>query len=126
DGLPDIYICNTIYKDSSRRRYILYVNQGAGKDGIPRFKDESAEYGLDIHVQSNMASFFDYDNDGDLDMYLTVNEVDPTDNTSQFKPVLKDGTGRSTGRLYRNDWDPVLKHGVFHDVSMQAGIKIEG
>src|ERR1700760_2340263 len=35
DGLPDIYICNTIYKDSLRRRNILYVNQGVGQDGIP-------------------------------------------------------------------------------------------
>jgi len=73
-----------------------------------------------------MASFFDYDNDGDLDMYLTVNEVDPKDNTSTFRPIIKDGSFHSTGRLYRNDWDPVLKHPVFHDVSKQAGILIEG
>ncbi len=45
------------------------------KDGIPHFKEMAAEYGLDIHVQSTMANFFDYDNDGDLDMYLTVNEA---------------------------------------------------
>src|SRR6266542_5296748 len=75
DGLMDIYICNTIYKDSLRKRNILYVNQGKDKEGIPHFKDMAAEYGLDIHVQSTMASFFDYDNDGDLDMYLTVNEA---------------------------------------------------
>src|SRR6478609_8374959 len=75
DGLPDIYICNTIYKDSLKRRNILYINQGLDKDGIPHFKDMAAEYGLDIHVQSTMASFFDYDNDGDLDMYLAVNEA---------------------------------------------------
>ena len=75
DGLMDIYICNTIYKDSLRRRNILYINQGIDKNGIPHFKEMAAEYGLDIHVQSTMASFFDYDNDGDLDMYLTVNEA---------------------------------------------------
>src|SRR5438874_1688162 len=37
DGLPDIYICNTIYKDSLRRRNILYINQGVDKEGIPHF-----------------------------------------------------------------------------------------
>ncbi|MBS1933691.1 MAG: VCBS repeat-containing protein, partial [Bacteroidetes bacterium] len=84
DGLMDIYICNTIYKDSLRRRNILYVNQGIDKDGIPHFKDMAAEYGLDIHVQSTMASFFDYDNDGDLDMYLTVNEASNGNNPSDF------------------------------------------
>src|SRR5882757_477494 len=35
DGLMDIYICNTIYKDSLRRRNVLYVNQGTDKDGVP-------------------------------------------------------------------------------------------
>ena len=84
DGLMDIYICNTIDKDSMKRRNILYINQGVGKDGIPHFKDMAAGYGLDIHVQSTMASFFDYDNDGDLDMYLTVNEASNGDNTSTF------------------------------------------
>src|SRR5438105_3092425 len=85
DGLMDIYICNTIYKDSLRRRNILYVNQGMDKDGVPHFKDLAAEYGLDIHVQSTMASFFDYDNDGDIDMYLTVNEASNGYNSSVFK-----------------------------------------
>src|SRR6476660_4001890 len=56
DGLVDIYICNTIYKDSMRRRNILYINQGIDKEGIPHFKDMAADYGLDIHVQSTMAS----------------------------------------------------------------------
>jgi hypothetical protein len=126
DGLLDIYVCNTLLNDSAKRRNLLYVNQGVDKNGVPHFKEMAKEYGLNAEVYSTMASFFDYDNDGDLDMYLTVNEVDPIDNTSQFRPVIKDGTARSTGRLYRNDWDPVLKHGVFHDVSMQAGIKIEG
>ena len=127
DGLPDIYICNTIYKDSLRRRNILYVNQGVDKDGIPHFRDMAREYGLDIHVQSTMASFFDYDNDGDLDMYLTVNEASNGYNSSVFSQRHENAnTGHNRGRLFRNDMDPVLQHPVFHDVSDQAGIKYEG
>jgi len=73
-----------------------------------------------------MAAFFDYDNDGDLDMYLAVNEIIPTNNPSVFRPKITDGSFPSTGRLYRNDWDPVLKHPVFKDVTKQAGVTIEG
>ncbi len=126
DGWPDIYVCNTLLNDPKKRRNLLYINQGPDKNGVPHFKEMAKEYGLDLTVHSTMASFFDYDNDGDLDLFLTVNEVDPADNTSVFRPLLKDGSSKSTGRLYRNDWDPVLKHPVFHDVSKQAGILIEG
>src|SRR6266487_3119819 len=104
DGLMDIYICNTIYKDSLRRRNILYVNQGIDKDGIPHFKDMAVEYRLDIHVQSTMASFFDYDNDGDLDMYLTVNEASSGYNPNRFGRTANKISNRSRGRLYQNDW----------------------
>ncbi|QEM04483.1 VCBS repeat-containing protein [Mucilaginibacter rubeus] len=125
DGLPDIYVCNTITKDSLKRRNILYVNQGKGNDGIPHFKDEAAEYGLEAGAQSTMASFFDYDNDGDLDMYLTVNSA-----TASYNPNLFGNSNytanHSRGRLYRNDWDEKLHHGVFHDVSAQAGINLDG
>jgi len=126
DGLLDIYVCNTLLNDSVKRTNLLYINQGPDKNGVPHFKEMAKEYGLNIKVHSTMASFFDYDNDGDLDMYLTVNEAQSSDNTSSFRPIVKDGSKRSTGRLYRNDWDPVLKHPVFHDVSKQAGILIEG
>jgi len=125
DGLMDIYICNTIYQDSLRRRNILFVNQGIDKEGIPHFKDMAAEYGLDIHVQSTMANFFDYDNDGDLDMYLTVNEASNADNPSAFL-IRNQKKTPSMGRLFRNDWDSTLGHPVFHDVSETAGIKYEG
>src|SRR5450631_1398288 len=120
DGLMDLYVCNTIYKDSLRRRNILYVNQGLDKEGIPHFKDMAAEYGLDIHVQSTMASFFDYDNDGDLDMYLTVNEASNGNNPSSFIHRNSRNGPPSIGRLYRGDMDTVLKHPVFHDVSSEA------
>jgi hypothetical protein len=121
DGLADIYICNTIYKDSLRRRNILYVNQGTDKNGIPHFKDMAAAYGLDIHVQSTMANFFDYDNDGDLDMYLVVNEASNGYDQSVFgKNNNNIIQASSRGRLYRNEMNAGLKHPVFHDVSAEA------
>ena len=75
DGWPDIYVCATINPKGERRKNILYINQGLDKDGIPHFKDMAAEYGLADTSFSTMAAFFDYDNDGDLDMYLVVNEI---------------------------------------------------
>jgi hypothetical protein len=126
DGLMDIYICNTLYKDPLKRRNILYINLGADKDGIPHFKDMAAEYGLDIRVQSTMASFFDYDNDGDLDMYLTVNEASNDYVSSVFMDQDRASGGPNRGRLFRNDWDPRSGHAVFHDVSDSAGILFEG
>jgi len=127
DGLPDIYVCNTIYDDSLKRKNLLYINQGPDKDGIPHFKEMAKEYGLDICTYSTMASFFDYDNDGDLDMYLTVNNANAAYNPSVFRPTGGHGSDIITGRLYRNDWDSTLHHPVFHEVTKQAGLdKISG
>jgi len=39
DGLPDIYVCNTLLNDSAKRRNLLYVNQGPDKNGVPHFKE---------------------------------------------------------------------------------------
>lgn len=125
DGLMDIYVCNTIYPDSAKRQNLLYINQGVSKDGIPHFKEMAKEYGLAAGTESTMASFFDYDNDGDLDMYLTVNNASASYNPSIFGG--KQGKQLITGRLYRNDWDSTLHHPVFHDVSRQAGVdKLSG
>ncbi|WP_235854074.1 VCBS repeat-containing protein [Mucilaginibacter terrenus] len=126
DGLADIYVCNTLLNSPLKRMNLLYINQGPDKQGVPHFKEDAKGYGLNINVHSTMASFFDYDNDGDLDMYLTVNEAQSTDNTSAFRALAKDGSARSTGRLYRNEYNRALKHPVYKDVSQQAGILIEG
>jgi hypothetical protein len=126
DGWLDIYVCATISNNPEKRRNLLYINQGVDKNGIPHFKEMAKEYGLDDTVYSTMATFFDYDNDGDLDMYLVVNEIPKGYNANLFKPIVTDGTFPSTGRLYRNDWNDSLKHPVFTNVSKQAGITIEG
>ena len=126
DGLPDIYVCTSMSNDVSKRKNILYINQGNDAKGIPHFKDMAAEYGLDDTTHSTMAYFFDYDNDGDLDMYLVVNQGVRTDNPVSFRKIITDGSHPSTGRLYRNDFDQKLGHPVFTNVSKQAGILTEG
>ena len=126
DGLLDIYVCATISPDPKKRQNLLYINQGLNKQGIPVFKEMAAEYGLNDESYSTMAYFFDYDNDGDLDVYIVVNEMDPENNPSVYRPKIKDGSAPSTGRLYRNDWDAKLGHPVFTNVTKQAGVTIEG
>ena len=126
DGWLDMYVCASMSKDPDKRKNLLYVNQGNNKNGIPKFKEMAAEYGLDDTTHSTMAAFFDYDNDGDLDMYLVVNQILNNDIPSVFRPKITDGSYPSTGRLYRNDWNTQLKHPVFTNVSKDAGITIEG
>lgn len=126
DGWPDIYVCATIYADAEKRKNLLYVNQGNNAEGIPVFKEMAAEYGLDDDSHSTMATFFDYDNDGDLDVYITVNEIVEGENPSVYRKRITDGSWPSTGRLYRNDWKDSVGHAFYTNVSMQAGITIEG
>jgi hypothetical protein len=126
DGLMDIYVCNTISPDSNQRRNLLYINQGIDKDGVPHFKEMAKEYGLDATIQSTMATFFDYDNDGNLDMYLTDNEANDSYYPNVFGHKGSKAKNGSMGRLYHSVWDPQLKHLVFHDASAQAGINING
>lgn len=126
DGWMDIYVSVSMAKDPEKRRNLLYINQGLDKNGVPVFKEMAKEYGLDDTTHSTMAAFFDYDNDGDLDMYLVVNQIINSNNPSVFRPKITDGSFPSTGRLYRNDWDSTLKHPVFKDVTKEAGVTIEG
>ncbi|HEX9513018.1 MAG TPA: VCBS repeat-containing protein [Puia sp.] len=126
DGWPDIYVCASVKSDPKLRQNLLYINQGNDKNGIPHFKEMAAGYGLNDTTHTTMAAFFDYDNDGDLDLFLAVNTIPRGENPGQFRPIHKDGSYPSTCRLYRNDWNDSLKHPVFSDVSRQAGINLEG
>ena len=126
DGWMDMYVCVSMEKDPQKRQNLLYINQGLDKNGVPVFKESAAEYGLNDTTHSTMASFFDFDNDGDLDMYLVVNVILREFNPSAFRPKITDGSFPSTGRLYRNDWDSTLHHPVFKDVTKEAGVTIEG
>jgi hypothetical protein len=126
DGLQDIYISATLRKKPEDRINILYINQGLNKNNIPVFREQAAEYGLDDSSHSTQAVFFDYDNDEDLDVYIVVNELNERYSPYMFRPVMKNGSNSSTGKLFRNDWNDSLKHPFFTDVSKPAGIQTEG
>lgn len=126
DGWMDIYICATLLRDPKLREHLLYINQGADKNGVPVFKDMAAEYGLADNSHGTMAAFFDYDNDGDLDVYLANNEIVKNDYPNRFRQALKDGSHPNTDKLFRNDYNATLKHPFFTNVSKEAGILQEG
>lgn len=124
DGLKDIYLCASIYKNGERRKNLLYVNQGLDANKVPVFKEMAAEYGLADTSFSVHAAFFDYDNDGDLDMYLVTTKLAKRDaNTFSNR---RDSTHKDYDKLFRNDWNDSLKHPVYTDVSKEAGIQHPG
>ncbi|WP_215223136.1 VCBS repeat-containing protein [Echinicola shivajiensis] len=114
DGLQDIYYCYSGPGDNPVRRNELYLN-----NGDMTFREAAEEFGLDaVGTFSTQASFFDYDNDGDLDMFLLNHGktfYNPTFNTTQLRSTRHPQYGN---RLYRNDG------GKFTEVSEDA--KLDG
>lgn len=126
DGLMDIYVSAAVLLPVEDRKNLLYINKGVDKTtGVPVFEEEAEAYGLADNSSTQMTAFFDYDNDGDLDAYILVNELDGT-YPNEFRPIHTDGSWPNTDKLLRNDWNDSLKHPVFTDVSKEAGITIEG
>lgn len=126
DGWQDIYVSTTLLLDSAKRENILYINQGLNAEGVPTFKNRAREYGLNDNSHTTQSAFFDYDNDGDLDVYLAVNVFAPHDNPNTYRPIARNGEHLNTDRLYENRWDSTRHHPVFTNVSRKAGILQEG
>ncbi|MCE7065720.1 VCBS repeat-containing protein [Dyadobacter sp. CY326] len=126
DNLLDIYVCSSVRDVARERENLLYVNQGLDKNKVPVFKEMGKEYGIADTTHTTNAAFFDYDNDGDLDLFLVVNEMDDNNFPNKYHQKIVDGSSKRTDRLYRNDWNADLKHPVFTNISKEAGILIEG
>jgi hypothetical protein len=123
DGYDDIYICTYGKNLLSRSKNLLFINQQN-----LTFKEKAMEYGLADTSYSSQAAFFDYDKDGDLDMYL-ANYTFNNSNVSANYIISRDRSGNSPAndRLYRNDGDSLhFGHPFFTDISLQAGIKDDG
>lgn len=116
DGLLDIYVCRVGQYETLHSKNQFLINTGIDKNGIPHFVDKAKEYGLDFSGFSTQSAFFDYDNDGDLDMFLLNHSVHQNNN---FRPrdVFKGTYDSLSGdRIFRNDGNH------FRDVTKQTGI----
>ncbi len=112
DGFLDIYVCKSADGNPERRRNILLMN-----NGNLTFTNKAKEYGLDDIGYSTQASFFDYDNDGDLDMFLLNHSLIEISNTIGINPALRNARDPNfSNKLFRND---SLR---FTDVGEAAGI----
>jgi hypothetical protein len=109
DGRLDIYVSGVSYL-TMHGRNILYINNGDGT-----FSDRTRELGLEHVGYSTQALFFDYDGDGDLDMYL-LNHSTHSERTIGRRPDRNERNPRAGDKLFRNDG------GHFTDVSAHAGI----
>ena len=118
DGWMDIYVSYSGPVKKENLSEELYINQGCGKDGVPVFVEKAAEYGLDSKFTFTMQSaFFDFDGDGDLDMFQCNHAqryYSPFFNTEEVRNKRHPQFG---SRLYRNDG------GHFEDISEAAGIR---
>ena len=112
DGWLDIYVCKSgSIKQRKARQNKLYINQ---KDNT--FKEEALKYGLKDYSFSTQAYFFDYDKDGDLDMYMVNHSLDTNQDLYLQPQDLPSITKDDIDRLYRND------DGIYKDVTKASGI----
>jgi len=111
DGWTDIYVCNSGNVESDERHNELYIN-----NGDLTFTERAAEYGIDDQAYSTHGAFFDYDRDGDLDLYLLNNSFKAIGSfkLSDNQRMVRDSIGGD--KLFRND------NNHFTDVTEEAGI----
>ncbi|MEO6814027.1 MAG: VCBS repeat-containing protein [Ginsengibacter sp.] len=117
DGLLDIYICRVGKYETLNSQNQLLICQGIDKNGVPFYKDEAHKYGLDFSGFSTQAVFFDYDGDGDLDMYLLNHSVHQNGTFGLREKLLATKNPYSGDRIFRNNGN-----NTFTDVTEQTGI----
>ena len=120
DGWLDIYICRSADGDASKRKNLLFINNGisplGGQWGVT-FSEKAEEYGLADEGFSTQASFFDMDKDGDLDMFLLNHSNNEYAGFKRELVTLKQQKNDFFGsKLYRND------NGKFVNITEGAGI----
>ena len=111
DGLLDIYVCNSGDVEGDNKENELFINQGN-----LRFEEKAAAYNLNDKGYSTHASFFDYDKDGDLDVYILNNSFQAIGSFNLRKNERPKRDELGGDKLMRNEG------GRFVDVSGEAGI----
>lgn len=109
DGLLDIYVCRS--GDRGFRHNLLYINRGN-----LTFSEQARQWGVNDNGYSTQATFFDYDLDGDLDMYLVNHSIKFNFNQEEIFKRQYTPAPEEANQLYRNEGDH------FTNVSHEAGI----
>ena len=112
DGLVDIYVCRSAATNSEKRKNLLFIN-----NGDLTFTEKGSKFGVDDSGFTTQGAFFDYDNDGDLDLYVlnhSVLEHSTLGKMSRYHKKLKNSA--YSDKLLRND------NGKFIDVSDDSGL----
>ena len=116
DGWLDIYVCRSAAASAERRYILLFINTTASS-GEVSFSEQAEAYGLADPGYSTQATFFDYDRDGDLDVYVLNHSTQEFASFSNLVSQHKKRTNRQLGdKLFRNEGER------FVDVSQEAGI----
>jgi enediyne biosynthesis protein E4 len=114
DGFLDIY-CSVAGKYEPKNNE-LYINNGNGT-----FTEKAKQYGIDDIGSSVQGTFFDYDKDGDLDLFVA--NYPPTkfnSPTFAYLQMMKNVKDNESGHLYKNE------ENHFTDVTNTAGVKAYG
>ncbi len=116
DGLLDIYV--SVGGKTPPYTNKLLVNQGINKDGIPVFKEEAKKYGIADKGRSEQSVFFDYDNDGDLDLYVINYPITHFKTpVAYYASLLRNPVYESSSHFYKNNGDQ-----TFTDVTKEVGL----
>ncbi len=116
DGWMDIYVCVSGKFTTTKNQ--LFINQGLNTDGLPTFIEEAEKRGVADQGKSTQATFFDYDKDGDIDMYLANYPATGFKTPAYSYAIFRDKKDESkSDRLYQNKGD-----GTFEDVTVESGI----
>lgn len=111
DGKLDLYVTNSAYAGKASGVNELFINKGNGK-----FEEKALEYGLADGENSFQSSFFDYDRDGDLDLFL-ITHIEEEVGGKAFHSANRIKNHCQRDKLYRND------SGKFVDVTETSGIE---
>jgi len=111
DGFIDIYVCNSGDIDGDNKENELFINEGD-----LTFSDQAKKFNLDDGGFSTHANFFDYDKDGDLDVYLLNNSYQAIGSFDLRRNERPKRDLLGGDKLMQN------QNGYFVDVSEEAGI----
>ncbi len=111
DGLLDIYICRVGQFEILHSKNQFLICQKI-ENGIPKYKDQAAEMGLDFSGFSTQSAFFDYDKDGDLDLFLLNHSVHQNGTFAPRNNFLNTYHPLSGDKLFRQE-----SNGRFTDVT---------